>query len=91
MKKFYCKSFLFENPSEAFDKVSSKFKQNKLPENVEQAEAQKPLIHPISHTSTNRPPDTSSNKRNDHYRTTSYRSKKIEGAREKAIRCFLLI
>lgn len=83
MKKFYCKSFIFEDPKKALKNIVDELKKSK--DLIEQLEPDKPAKE--APTSTNRPPNISSVKRNDQYRTDSKREKDIFKATRKNFGC----
>ncbi|KAL7012172.1 hypothetical protein ACKWTF_014668 [Chironomus riparius] len=100
IQQFYCKSFLFEEPNNAY--ANAVVIVNKKHKSAEQskpakpdtpkpsktiAKNQKPNDRSISKTNQ---PDMCNNNRNASIRKTSNREKKIEDATKKPIRCYLL-
>jgi len=89
IKKFYSKSFLFEDPETAYNKAITELR---LAEAMENAKLQKepPGTSEQSHNthSTNLPPNTSSDNRNERYRTDSFKNKNISKFTKKAFNCF---
>ncbi|XP_070495410.1 uncharacterized protein [Chironomus tepperi] len=86
MKKFYFKSFVFENPKEAFERIVEELKVDEKRKLKFQSIPLQPKVPTSNIYSTNRPPDVSAKFRNDVYRTNSVRAANTANATKKYLK-----